>query len=163
MKTNRRDAVNLAHYHRSGNLTTVFIPDEATEAIRDLCRARCAAKRAERVARQQLSKFLLRQGRRFTRSTWGKAHRAWIAQQHFERPVQQSVLEDHVAVVDLASDRVQRLAQKLADSVPTWSSLIALPIIIPIIASPGCWFKTPRTCLPCPRSVPMRPTSRRAP
>jgi transposase len=120
VKTNRRDAVNLAHFLRSGDLTTVFIPDEDSEAIRDLSRARAAAKRAERVARQQLSKFLLRHGRRFSGKTWSKAHREWLAQQHFERPAQQCVLLDHVAAIDLAGDRVQRLTQKVADVVPTW-------------------------------------------
>jgi transposase len=120
VKTNRRDAAKLAHFLRSGDLTTVFIPDEASEAIRDLSRARAAAKRAQRVARQQLSKFLLRHGRRFTGTTWKKAHREWIAQQHFERPAQQCVLQDYVSAVDLASDRVQRLTQNLADLVPSW-------------------------------------------
>jgi len=120
VKTNRRDAAKLAHFLRSGDLTTVFIPDEASEAIRDLSRARAAAKRAERVARQQLSKFLLRHGRHFTGTTWKKAHREWIAQQRFERPAQQCVLQDHVAAVDLAGDWVHRLTQNLADLVPTW-------------------------------------------
>jgi transposase len=121
VKTNRRDAVKLAHFLRSGDLTEVFVPDEATEAIRDLSRAREAAKRAERVARQQLSKFLLRYGRRYpSRSTWGKAHREWIAQQHFDQPVKQAILEDHTAAVDLASDRVQRLTNTMADLVPSW-------------------------------------------
>ena len=121
VKTNRRDAAKLAHFLRSGDLTVVAIPDEATKAVRDLCRAREAAKRAERVARQQLSKFLLRHGRRFTgATTWGKAHREWIARQHFERPAQQAVLEDHIAAVDLASDRVQRLTLKLLEVVEAW-------------------------------------------
>jgi transposase len=120
-KTDRRDALTLAHFLRSGDLTEIFVPDEATEAIRDLSRARAAAKRAERVARQQLSKFLLRHGRRFAgKSTWGPAHRSWIAAQRFEHPAQQAVLEDHAATVDLASDRVQRLTQRLAELVPAW-------------------------------------------
>jgi transposase len=121
LKTNRRDAANLAHYLRSGDLTTILVPDEETEAIRDLTRAHDAAKRAERTARQQLSKLLLRQGHRYTgKATWGTAHRAWIAQQHFERAAQQTVLEDYVATIDLATDRVARLSQRLAELVPTW-------------------------------------------
>lgn len=121
LKTDRRDGITLAHFLRSGDLTAIHIPDEATEAIRDLSRARDAAKRAERVARQQLSKFLLRHERRFGgKSTWNPAHRAWIAAQRFEHPAQQTVLEDYAAAVDLASDRVQRLTQRLAELVPAW-------------------------------------------
>ena len=63
IKTDRRDAKKLAHYLRSGDLTSVYVPDEAVEALRDLERGRTAAKKAERCARHQLSKFLLRHGR----------------------------------------------------------------------------------------------------
>ena len=69
IKTDRRDAAKLAQNHRGGDLVAVAIPDEACEAIRDLERARDDAKKAERVARQQLSKFLLRQGRRYPGKT----------------------------------------------------------------------------------------------
>ena len=69
VKTDRRDAVKLARFLRSGDLTEVYVPDEATEAMRDLERARDDAKKAERVARHQLGKFLLRHGRRYAGKT----------------------------------------------------------------------------------------------
>lgn len=69
VKTDRLDAERLAHYLRSGDLTEVSIPDEATEAMRDLTRAREDAKAAERAACHQLAKFLLRQGRRYEGTT----------------------------------------------------------------------------------------------
>lgn len=65
VKTDRRDAARLARFLRSGDLTEVYVPDEATEAMRDLERARDDAKKAERAARHQLGKFLLRHGRRY--------------------------------------------------------------------------------------------------
>jgi len=40
IKTNRRDAITLARLHRAGELTPVWVPDEAHEAVRDLVRAR---------------------------------------------------------------------------------------------------------------------------
>jgi transposase len=55
IKTDRRDAINLAKLHRAGELTSVWVPDQAHEAIRDLVRARLAAVRTLRQARQQLS------------------------------------------------------------------------------------------------------------
>lgn len=73
IKTDRRDACKLAHFLRSGDLTQVWIPDEQTEALRDLVRARDDARLAERGIRQQLLKFLLRQGRHVPRgSTIGR-------------------------------------------------------------------------------------------
>ena len=61
VKTDRRDAINLAKLHRAGELTPVWVPNPAHEAIRDLVRARLAAVRSLRQARQQFSSFLLRQ------------------------------------------------------------------------------------------------------
>jgi transposase len=81
IKIDRRDALKLAQNHRAGELVAVFVPDERTEAIRDLERAREDAKKAERVVRHPLSKFLLRHGRVSTgKTSWNAAHRAWIAQ-----------------------------------------------------------------------------------
>lgn len=121
VKTDRRDAKNLAHYLRSGNLTAIHVLDPITEAIRDLERARDDAKRAERVARQQLSKFLLRHERWFTgKSTWGPAHQAWLAQQRFDQPAQQDVMNDSREAVELATARVGRLTQQLAARAAAW-------------------------------------------
>jgi transposase len=121
IKTDRRDAMRLAEAHRSGDLTAVFVPDEATEAIRDLERARDAAKKAERVARHQLSKFLLRQGRRYQgKTTWNEAHRAWVAAQAFAEPAQQYVLDDALAAVEAASLRVAQLTERLRGLAATW-------------------------------------------
>jgi transposase len=123
VKTDRRDAVKLAHYLRSGDLTPIHVHDPATEAIRDLARARDGARRAERVARQQLSKFLLRQGRWFEgKTTWKPAHLAWLAKQHFDNRAHQDVMNDYREAVELATMRVARLTARLAERVAGWGS-----------------------------------------
>ncbi len=63
VKTDRRDAVTQAALFRSGELRPVWVPEEAHEAMRDLRRAREAAVETLRRARQQVTSFLLRQGR----------------------------------------------------------------------------------------------------
>jgi hypothetical protein len=83
VKTDRRDAVKLAHFLRSGDLTEVYVPEEAVEAIRDLERARDDAKNAERAAWHQWSKFLLRHDRRYEGTTWTVKHRDWVRTQRF--------------------------------------------------------------------------------
>ena len=121
IKTDRRDAVKLAQYLRSGDLTPIHVLDPATEAIRDLERARDDAKRAERAARHRLSKFLLRHGRWFEgRSTWGPAHLAWLAKQQFDNSAHQDVMDDYREAVELATARVGRLTVRLAERVATW-------------------------------------------
>ena len=51
VKTNRRDAAMLARLHRAGELTAVWVPDAAHEAMRDLVRARATAARVPLVRR----------------------------------------------------------------------------------------------------------------
>jgi transposase len=113
----RRDARKLAHFLRSGDLTEVYVPDEAVEAIRDLERARDDAKCAERVARHQLSKFLLRHDRRWQGTTWTRKHRDWIRTQQFAYPAQQRVLEDYLKTVEDLAERVERLTKQVAELV----------------------------------------------
>jgi transposase len=64
VKTDRRDAERLARSHRSGDLAAVWAPDAGSESLRDLVRAREAAKQDQLRARHRLSKFLLRSGQR---------------------------------------------------------------------------------------------------
>jgi len=52
VKTDRRDAIELARLLRSGDLTRVYVPTVEDEAIRDLCRARGLKRRASSVPRQ---------------------------------------------------------------------------------------------------------------
>jgi transposase len=117
VKTDRRDARKLAHFLRSGDLTEVHVPDEAVEAIRDLERARDAAKRAERVARHQLSKFLLRHDRHWEGTAWTLKHRDWIRVQKFTYPAQQRVLEDYLKAVEDLAERVLWLTAVLGELV----------------------------------------------
>ena len=54
VKTDRRDAEKLARCYRSGDLTAVWVPDEGSEALRDLVRAREAAKQDQMRARHSV-------------------------------------------------------------------------------------------------------------
>src|SRR5207248_3036582 len=80
VKTDRRDAEKLARCYRAGELTAVWVPDAAHEALRDLVRAREAAKKDQLRARHRLSKFLLRHGQRPTDAgkAWTKKYLEWI-------------------------------------------------------------------------------------
>lgn len=108
IKTDRRDAINLAGSYRTGALTNVWIPDAAHEAMRDLIRARLAAVRSLRQARQQLSGFLLRHGHHYSRSAWTLMHHRWLAGLRFEQPAQYIVLEDCIATIEAATARRDR-------------------------------------------------------
>ncbi len=121
VKTDARDAKKLARFLRSGDLTAVHIPDAATEAMRDLERARQDARAAERTARHQLSKFLLRHGRHYDKKTWTEDHLTWIRTQKFEFEAHNRVLVDYVHAVDAAAARVAQLSKDIGELVESWS------------------------------------------
>ena len=95
VKTNRRDAVNLAKLLRAGELTAVWVPDERHEAMRDLSRARQAAKKDLQGKRQQISSLMLRLGRTYPgKKTWGPAHMNWLMSQKLEHREQRIAFEE---------------------------------------------------------------------
>lgn len=121
IKTDRRDAEHLAALHRDGRLVEVKIPAVQNEAMRDLERARDDAKKAERAARHQLDKFLLRHGRSWSRSKWTQLHWAWIERQEFPAEAFRRVLADYIRAVREATARVARLDKDIAELVETWA------------------------------------------
>jgi transposase len=120
VKTDRRDAEKLARCFRSGDLTPVWVPDAAHEALRDLMRAREAAKQDQLRARNRLQKFLLRHGRRRPDVTaWTAKHLTWIRTQVFEQAAQQATFLDYLMEVEHAADRVARLERAVDDVLPS--------------------------------------------
>lgn len=114
-KTDKRDARKLAQCYRAGELTPIFIPDAAHEALRDLVRAREAAKKDQLRAQHRLSKFLLRLGRRrnMTLRAWGQRHWLWLDQQTFEQQAHEETFADYRYEVQHATERVARLEQAI--------------------------------------------------
>src|SRR5438445_8116116 len=120
VKTDRRDAERLARCHRAGDLTAVWVPDAAHEALRDLVRAREAAKQDQLRARHRLSKFLLRHGRRAPSEikVWTQKYQEWIKEQvHFEQPAQEYTLLDYLHEVEHVAGRIGRLEQAIEEAV----------------------------------------------
>ena len=122
VKTDRRDALMLARLHRSGDLTSVWVPGEEQEAVRDLTRAREDMKAIELKARQRLGAFLLRHGRVYEgRCRWTQAHSRWLETQRFEHPVQQVVFQEYVDTVEQATARVAALEAQMHEALGSWS------------------------------------------
>lgn len=121
VKTDRRDAVQLARLLRSGDLTPVYIPSVEDEAIRDLVRAREDALKDLKAAKVRLKAFLLRQDIRYEgRANWTAAHLRWLANVVCPTPAQQIVFQEYVRAVTEQTERLQRLEVELATLVPSW-------------------------------------------
>ena len=121
VKTDRRDAVQLARLMRSGDLTPVYVPAVADEAIRDLSRAREETLHDLKTAKFRLNAFLLRHDIRYTgRATWGPAHRRWLSEVVCPTPAQPIVFQEYVRAVTEHTERLQRLDQELHEQVTAW-------------------------------------------
>jgi transposase len=122
VKTNRRDALNLAKLLRAGELTAIWVPDARHEAMRDLVRAREAAVDDLKSKRPQVLSLLLRLGRHFTgKRTWTRAHMNWLVSQKLAHREQRIAFEELLLAVRQADERVIRLERAIAAAVPDWS------------------------------------------
>ena len=121
VKTDRRDATQLARLLRSGDLTSVYVPTVDDEAVRDLSRAREASVNVLKDAKRRLKAFLLRHGLNYSgRASWGAAHLRYLARVVCPTPAQQVVFQESLRAVSEQTERVQRLGDELVEVTATW-------------------------------------------
>jgi transposase len=126
VKTDRRDALKLARCFRAGELTKVWVPDPAHEALRDLVRAREAAKKDQLRARHRMSKFLLRAGKQpdDDMKAWSHAYIKWLSHLQFEHAARQATMVDYLGEIDHVAARIRRLEQAIDDAIQTAPPLL---------------------------------------
>jgi transposase len=127
VKTDRRDAVQLARLLRSGALSPVSSPSVEDEAIRDVVRARADVLKDLKAAKVRLKAFLLRQDMRYEgRANWRAAHLRGLAHGVCPTPAQQIVFQEYVRAVSEQTERLQRLEAELQPLVQTgrWAPVV---------------------------------------
>jgi transposase len=121
VKTDRRDAAQLARLFRAGELTPIYVPDEEDEAVRDLVRARHTAVIDQRKARQRLKGFLLRLGFRYSgKTSWNDAHQRYLARLKMPRPQQQIVFQEYIEAINVQTQRLERLSGAMRNALSGW-------------------------------------------
>ncbi len=128
VKTNRRDAVNLAMRYRGGDLTMIHVPDEGRESLRDLVRAREDAQQDLLRQRNRLTKLLYRrglrhgEGRRWTQAYWRWLRAVRVCDHHL-----QAVIDEAITTIEQAAARLRRLHQLVVDAAaePAYAPVVA--------------------------------------
>ena len=121
VKTDRRDARQIARLARAGELTAIYVPDQEDEAVRDLVRARDRAMVDQRRARQRLKGFLLRLGHRYTgKGNWSQAHLRYLATIKLSHAAQQIALQEYLEAITVATARLERLTKAIETALPDW-------------------------------------------
>ena len=136
VKNDRRDSEKLSRLSRAGELTSVWVPDQEQEAMRDLTRAREDMKGLERTTKQRLNAFLLRYGRKYEsdKSRWTQAHFRWLEKLKFDTPVQQIVFQEYVDAVKQGEARVAGLVKEMEKALKSW---VLAPVVEALMALRG--------------------------
>lgn len=122
VKTDRRDAQELARLHRNGDLTPVWVPDITHEAIRDLVRLRRQVLKEYTQARQQLLGFLLRNDKSYSgKSNWTKSHFTWMRNLKFENPTSYIVLQEYLQRVEDLKEKLSQQERHVLNVIDQWS------------------------------------------
>jgi transposase len=120
VKTDRRDAEKLARCYRAGELTAVWVPDAAQEALRDLVRAREAAKKDQLRHRHRLGKFLLRHDKRPTEAgeKWTRKYLNWIRiHARFDQPALEATVSHYLHEVEHVAEQIIKLEKAIDEAV----------------------------------------------
>jgi transposase len=115
-ETDAKDALHLAQLLAVGQVTAVAVPDEETEAARDLVRARDDARGELMSTRHRVTHLLLRQGIVYSGGTpWTGMHHNWLRNQRFGRPALQLAYDAALAALAAAEDRRDRLDEAITE------------------------------------------------
>jgi transposase len=121
VKNDHRDAVTLARLARAGELTSIWVPDVVHEAMRDVVRARHAANKDLKTARQRIQSYLLKYRVMYPGKSWTVRHLSWLANRHFEHPAQQIAFQGYINGMEQALARRTDLEGQIRQLLPDWS------------------------------------------
>ncbi|NOX76261.1 MAG: IS110 family transposase [Gammaproteobacteria bacterium] len=139
-----RQINRLGHYCRvvapslistkTGELTSVWVPNQEQEAMRDLTRLREDMKGLKRVTKQRLNAFLLRYSRSYDagKRRWTQVHFRWMEGLKFDVAVQPIVFQEYIDAVKESEacvagvEKEMEMALKHWESAPVVEALMAL-------------------------------------
>lgn len=121
VKTDKRDAQDLARLLRSGDIDPIYVPEPEDESVRDLSRARERTMHDLNDARYQLKALLLRNNIQYTgKANWSLKHLRWLTEIILPHPAQQFVLQEMIQTITERNNRLKRLDNELAHEVTRW-------------------------------------------
>jgi len=136
-KHDKRDAADLARFYRAGELTTVRIPSESDERVRDVVRCRETFQKEILKSRHYILKFLARRGFVFREGTnWCSPHLKWLLHLTTENsPLEQHdrlIFREYHALLLYKLERRDELDRQI-------EQLALLPNIAPMVERLQCF------------------------
>jgi transposase len=120
VKTDKRDALDIAWMLRREEAEGIAIPSREDEAMRDLLRCRGDVKEELKRAKQQLLKLLLRKGHNYeTNRYWTGKHRKWMKELKFDQPLEKLAFEEYLARIESLEEQIKRMDKTIAEMAET--------------------------------------------
>ena len=114
IKTDKRDAENIAKCLAFHTYSEVHVPTVEDEAVKDYIRMRDDHKKALKINKQQILAFILRHGYRYTASKnyWTLKHIKWLKSLDLGGVLQES-LNEYLITFDYLIDKLERFDKRI--------------------------------------------------
>jgi len=116
VKTDKRDAGNIARSLAFHTYSEVHIPTAQDEAVKEYIRMRDDQKKALKIIKQQILALALRQGYRFVegKNYWTEKHVKWLKSLDMGGVLQES-LDEYLVTYDYLTDKIERLDRRIEE------------------------------------------------
>jgi transposase len=117
VKTDYRDAVDIAWMLRRNEGESIAVPTKEDEATRDMIRCRGDLTENQKSMKQRLLKFLLRKGVNYeSERYWTGKHSPWLRGLKFEEGMEQVTMEEYLEEVQRLEEKIRRLDKKIEEA-----------------------------------------------
>jgi len=116
IKTDKRDAENIAKCLAYNTYSPVYVPTDEDNAVKEYIRMRNDAKETLKRTKQQLLAFCTRHGRQFTEgSKWTLKHLAWLRKQDFDNAILYETLQEYITLYFQAVDKLELFDKRIEE------------------------------------------------
>jgi transposase len=116
VKTDKRDASNIARCLAFKTYSAVYIPTDEDNSIKEFIRMRDDQKKMLKMTKQQILALLLRHGKRYEggKTNWTVAHMSWLRSLDLGGVLQES-LDEYLITLNHLVTKVERLDRKIEE------------------------------------------------
>ena len=116
IKTDKRDALKIAKCLAYGTYSSVYVPSNQDNAVKEFIRMRDDAQTLLKQTKQQINAICLRHGYIYAgKSSWTSAHLKWLRSIHLDNPILQETLSEYLATYQQLADKVERLDRRIEE------------------------------------------------
>ena len=116
VKTDRKDASNIARCLAFHTYSAVYVPDGEDNAVKEYLRMRDDQKLALKKIKQQITAFVLRLGKQYTgsKSLWTENHLKWLRGLDLTL-LEKETLQEYLITYDYLTDKLERLDARIEE------------------------------------------------